>query len=60
MAALGCTSGDTVLEMPKEGRASQPSADEVEKAGPPPKSKARRGITSRREREKELEHPAAN
>jgi hypothetical protein len=57
MAALGCSSGDNVLEVPKGGPANQPTAEEIEKVGPPQNAKARRGITSRREHEKELEHP---
>jgi hypothetical protein len=55
MAFSGCDSGETVLKMPEGGPPHQPSAEEIERSGPPANSKARKGITSRREHEKALQ-----
>jgi hypothetical protein len=54
MAATGCDSGDTVLTMPEGGSANQPAASESGQAASKEKSKVYKGVSSRREREKEL------
>jgi hypothetical protein len=59
ITVTGCDSGETVLKMPEGGPAKQPTAEEIEKTGPPPNSKMRKGIVSRRERQKELEQQGA-
>jgi hypothetical protein len=54
IAATGCGSGDTVLEMPKGGPATQAANPGADEKAAKEKARAFRGISSRREREKQL------